>query len=480
MQPAPGPTRLRRCAASRVAACSRCGGRPRRSVCPTSFRRLLSTHPFVAPVDDSFYFKPDAGAIMVSLSEETPSEPCDAYADDLDVAMALERFHAATIVPRARPIATWAGLRTFAPDRLPVVGFEPAVAGLLLVRGAGRHRHPDLAGAFGARRKAGPRPGARSGGGGDRRCLPLRPVHVGGGPDGCSMRLRHLFSIRKAGTLRGLDAEQAAEDSPRFFARTGMKSPSSCSRERQRSRPSSESAATSSCEAHRRRRRRRNDLGRGRGRGEGRKDARHPAARHHESLRPLARHPARNEGGGRGDRRRRAVAVDIGEVNGRYFVHHVTLGLHARMILLRERLDYASRLGKIWASCQAWWMACPQSAEPRRQHPRRREANSSGGRPPCSSPTIRSARGIFPTPTIRARACSGFTSRSRRAGRICSAWRCECSSADSRKPAARQLGGERGRYRARRADGERFGRRRDRVAGDAASLPAAPRRPEGS
>ena len=51
------------------------------------------------------------------------------------------------------------------------------------------------------------------------------------------------------------------------------------------------------------------------------------------------------------------VAVDIGEVNGRYFVHHVTLGLHARMILLRARLDYGSRLGKIRASCQAWWVA---------------------------------------------------------------------------------------------------------------------------
>ncbi len=51
------------------------------------------------------------------------------------------------------------------------------------------------------------------------------------------------------------------------------------------------------------------------------------------------------------------VSVDIGEVNGRYFVHHVTLGLHARMILLRTRLDYNSRLGKIRASAQAWWMA---------------------------------------------------------------------------------------------------------------------------
>jgi diacylglycerol kinase family enzyme len=51
------------------------------------------------------------------------------------------------------------------------------------------------------------------------------------------------------------------------------------------------------------------------------------------------------------------VPVDIGEVNGRYFVHHVTLGLHARMILLRARMDYSSRLGKVWASVKAWWTA---------------------------------------------------------------------------------------------------------------------------
>jgi YegS/Rv2252/BmrU family lipid kinase len=51
------------------------------------------------------------------------------------------------------------------------------------------------------------------------------------------------------------------------------------------------------------------------------------------------------------------VRVDIGEVNGRYFVHHVTLGLHPRMIRMRERLKYGSRLGKIWATVQAWWMA---------------------------------------------------------------------------------------------------------------------------
>jgi diacylglycerol kinase family enzyme len=50
------------------------------------------------------------------------------------------------------------------------------------------------------------------------------------------------------------------------------------------------------------------------------------------------------------------ASIDIGEANGRYFTHHVTLGLHPRMIRMRERLSYASRWGKIWASTQAWWM----------------------------------------------------------------------------------------------------------------------------
>lgn len=56
----------------------------------------------------------------------------------------------------------------------------------------------------------------------------------------------------------------------------------------------------------------------------------------------------------------RRSSVDIGEVNGRFFIHHVTLGLHPRMIRIRERLSYGSRIGKIWASIQAWWMAVRQ------------------------------------------------------------------------------------------------------------------------
>lgn len=47
--------------------------------------------------------------------------------------------------------------------------------------------------------------------------------------------------------------------------------------------------------------------------------------------------------------------VDIGEVNGRFFVHHVSLGVHPRMIRMRERFNYGSRIGKMVASAQALW-----------------------------------------------------------------------------------------------------------------------------
>jgi D-arginine dehydrogenase len=93
--------------------------------------------PLTMPVDTSFYFKPSASSIMVSLSEEAPCEACDAWPEELDVALALDRFHAATIVPPVRPTATWAGLRTFAPDGDPVVGFDPEAPGFFWYAGQG-------------------------------------------------------------------------------------------------------------------------------------------------------------------------------------------------------------------------------------------------------------------------------------------------------------------------------------------------------
>ena len=71
---------------------------------------------------ERWYAKPDAGGLIVSLAEETPSPPMDAWAHELDLAEALARYQDYVTEPVTRPIASWAGLRTFAPDRNLVLG----------------------------------------------------------------------------------------------------------------------------------------------------------------------------------------------------------------------------------------------------------------------------------------------------------------------------------------------------------------------
>lgn len=93
--------------------------------------------PLVLDVDGSFYFKPDAGTYWVSPHDETPSVPCDVQPEELDVAIALDRLEQATTLTISRPERSWAGLRTFAPDRAPVYGFEPAAPGFFWCAGQG-------------------------------------------------------------------------------------------------------------------------------------------------------------------------------------------------------------------------------------------------------------------------------------------------------------------------------------------------------
>ena len=83
--------------------------------------------PFVMDAAETFYFKPDAGALLVSPADETPVPPCDAQADELDVAIAVDRLEQATSIQVRRVTHRWAGLRTFAPDRAPLIGFDPQV-----------------------------------------------------------------------------------------------------------------------------------------------------------------------------------------------------------------------------------------------------------------------------------------------------------------------------------------------------------------
>ncbi|TWB23702.1 D-arginine dehydrogenase [Nitrospirillum amazonense] len=93
--------------------------------------------PGVFDTDEQFYVKPDAGKLLLSPADETPSEPCDAQPDELDVAIAVDRVQQALDLPVRRVTHSWAGLRTFAPDRQPVVGPDAAVPGLYWCAGQG-------------------------------------------------------------------------------------------------------------------------------------------------------------------------------------------------------------------------------------------------------------------------------------------------------------------------------------------------------
>jgi D-arginine dehydrogenase len=93
--------------------------------------------PAVVDADEMFYFKPDAGKLLVSPADETPDKPGDVQPDDLDVAVGVDRVQGALDIDVRRVSHSWAGLRTFSPDRTPVVGFDPQMPGLFWCAGQG-------------------------------------------------------------------------------------------------------------------------------------------------------------------------------------------------------------------------------------------------------------------------------------------------------------------------------------------------------
>ena len=87
--------------------------------------------------DERFYLKPEPGHFLASPADETPSEPGDPRPDMLDIATALERVREMTTL-EARTVSTsWAGLRTFAPDRRLVLGPDPLEPSFVWCAGQG-------------------------------------------------------------------------------------------------------------------------------------------------------------------------------------------------------------------------------------------------------------------------------------------------------------------------------------------------------
>jgi D-arginine dehydrogenase len=93
--------------------------------------------PAAIAVDEAFYFKPDAGLLLLSPADEEPSAACDAQPEELDVAVAVDRFQAATGIDVRRVRRQWAGLRVFSADRTPVAGFDPHVEDFFWLVGQG-------------------------------------------------------------------------------------------------------------------------------------------------------------------------------------------------------------------------------------------------------------------------------------------------------------------------------------------------------
>ncbi len=104
---------------------------------PAPDGRDVTAWPMFMGVNESWYAKPDAGALIVSPAEADPIAPQDAWADDMVLAEGLARYEEHVTVPVTRMIANWAGLRTFAPDKALVLGRAPEDEGFIWCAGQG-------------------------------------------------------------------------------------------------------------------------------------------------------------------------------------------------------------------------------------------------------------------------------------------------------------------------------------------------------
>lgn len=95
-------------------------------------------HPFVIDVAGEYYFRPEGrNRFWVCPHDETPVAPHDVAPEELDIAIAIDRFETVTDWRVLAVERKWAGLRSFAPDRLPVYGFDPDTLGFFWCAGQG-------------------------------------------------------------------------------------------------------------------------------------------------------------------------------------------------------------------------------------------------------------------------------------------------------------------------------------------------------
>lgn len=97
----------------------------------------VSGWPMMFGPGETWYAKPDAGALIVSPAEEVPMPPMDAWADDMVLAEGVARYEAHVTEPVTQMLSNWAGLRSFAPDRNLVLGPDPLDPTFIWMAGQG-------------------------------------------------------------------------------------------------------------------------------------------------------------------------------------------------------------------------------------------------------------------------------------------------------------------------------------------------------
>lgn len=90
----------------------------------TSTMDVDPSWPLLLDISGQLYFKPEGSGFLISPADETLSEPADAQPELEDVAIAIDRFQDVTGLSVDHVVSKWAGLRTFAQDRMPVIGWD--------------------------------------------------------------------------------------------------------------------------------------------------------------------------------------------------------------------------------------------------------------------------------------------------------------------------------------------------------------------
>lgn len=96
-----------------------------------------SRYPFVAEARHTWYLRPDGSQFLCSPADETPSEPCDAKAEEIDIARTIDLINENTTLGIRSITSSWAGLRTFGPDRAMVIGPDPTQPNFIWCVGQG-------------------------------------------------------------------------------------------------------------------------------------------------------------------------------------------------------------------------------------------------------------------------------------------------------------------------------------------------------